>query len=192
MTYASDVLSAWDQARRLIKDHGYEYREVPFRLSSGPLSHDYIDGKRAIAAGERLRVVSKAMIDHATKHDMAFTHVGGLTMGADLLAGGITLTAGAEWFSVRKEPKKHGLQKWIEGSELGPAHRVLLVDDVVTTGRSIFKAYEKVREVRAEVIGVIPMVDRGEEAWQTFARLGVPYAPLLTYRDLGIDPVGQG
>ncbi len=134
MTYASDVLPVWDHALHLIKDYGYEYRDDPFRLSSGQLSHDYIDGKRAIAAGERLRVVSDAMIEHAKQQGMAFTHVGGLTMGADLLAGGIALMADAGWFSVRKEPK-----------------------------------------------------------WRTFAnRGGVPYAPLVTYGDLGIDPVGQG
>ena len=192
MTYASDVLPVWDHALHLIKDYGYEYRDDPFRLSSGQLSHDYIDGKRAIAAGERLRVVSDAMIEHAKQQGMAFTHVGGLTMGADLLAGGIALMADAGWFSVRKEPKGHGLRKWIEGSELGPDDRVLLVDDVVTTGSSILKAYEKVSEVGAVVIGVIPMVDRGEVAWRAFADLGVPYAPLVTYDHLGIGPVGQG
>ena len=159
------------------------------KLAGGQFSHDYIDGKLAIDTGSRLGVVSAAMIELARRQNMFFTHVGGLTMGADPLAHGIAMVADVGWFSVRKEPKPRGLEQWIEGSQLAHGHRVLLVDDVVTTGGSIKKAYDHVIEAGAQVIGVIPMVDRGETARHVFEGLGVPYAPLITYKDIGIDAV---
>lgn len=190
MTYAADIVPDWDEALRLIKTHGYVRRDEPFKLASGQLSHDYIDGKLAIDTGPRLRVVSTAMIKLARQRNMQFTHVGGLTMGADPLAHGIAIVADVGWFSVRKEPKPRGREQWIEGSQLSHGHRVLLVDDVVTTGGSIVKAYNRVIETGADVIGVIPMVDRGEVARRVFEDLGVSYAPLITYKDIGIVAVG--
>jgi len=190
MTHAANVLPAWYESVRLIKEHGHFYREEAFKLASGQYSHDYVDGKLAIDTGPRLRVVSTAMIELAQRQGMDFTHVGGLTMGADPLAHGIAIVAEVGWFSVRKEPKPRGREQWIEGSQLTQGDRVLLVDDVVTTGGSIVKAYERVISTGAEVIGVIPMMDRGEVARPVFADLGVSYAPLVTYKDIGIAPVG--
>src|SRR6266446_6419587 len=112
MTYATGVMPAWDHALHLIKTHGYERRDEPFRLASGQLSHDYIDGKFAVDHGERLEVVSVAMIQHAQGVGITFTHVGGLTMGADPLAISIALVAKCGWFSVRKERKPRGREQW--------------------------------------------------------------------------------
>jgi orotate phosphoribosyltransferase len=69
---------------------------------------------------------------------------------------------------------------------------VLLVDDVVTTGGSILKAYEHVIDVGAEVVAAVTLVDRGDVARADFEQRGVPYFPLVTYEDLDIDPVGRG
>ena len=193
MTYAADVPTAWEQALHLIKTRGLERREVPFRLASGQLSNDYIDGKRVVDNSEDLKgleIVCHAIVQLARRDGMNFTHVGGLTMGADALAIGISMVADPGWFSVRKEPKPRGHERWIEGSRIGPGDTVLLVDDVVTTGGSIKLAYDRAVETGAEVVGVIPMVDRGEVAGAMFAELGVPYTALVTYKDLGIDPVG--
>lgn len=101
------------------------------------------------------------------------------------------MITGKAWFSVRKEPKSRGLEQFIEGFRLRdhPGTRVLLVEDVVSTGGSVRKAYDKVIEAGAHVAGVIPMVDRGEVAAQLFAGLDVPYIPLVTYKDLGIEPI---
>lgn len=189
MTYAADIVPARDEALHLIKTRGYKHRDTPFKLASGQYSHDYIDGKLAIDTGSRLRVVSEAMIELARQQKMDFTHVGGLTMGADPLAHGIAIVADVGWFSVRKEPKPRGREQWIEGSQLGNGHRVLLVDDVVTTGGSIVLAYQRVVETGAQVVGVVPMVDRGEVARHRFEELAVSYAPLITYEDIGIAPV---
>jgi orotate phosphoribosyltransferase len=189
MTQAADVLTAWDLSLDLIRTRGYERRDEPFKLASGQWSHDYIDGKYTVDHGERLRIVSTAIVEVARVKTIAFTHVGGRTMGADPLATGISIVAGCGWFSVRKEPKPRGREQWIEGSRLQVGDTVLLVDDVVTTGGSILQAYDHVLETGARVTGVIPMVDRGDMAAALFADLGIPYAALVTYKDLGIDPV---
>ena len=179
----------WQAAFDLIRTRGYEHREEPFKLASGQLSHDYVDGKNAIDTGERLTVISRAVADLAAERGIEFDAVGGLTMGADPLAHGIAMVTGKAWFSVRKEQKQRGREQWIEGYRLEPGDRVLLVDDVISTGGSTKIAYDRVVQVGAVVTGVIPMVDRGDVATELFAGLGVPFAALVTYQDLGIVPI---
>jgi orotate phosphoribosyltransferase len=181
----------WQAAFDLIRTRGYERREQPFTLASGQLSHDYIDGKYAIDTGERLTVVSRAVADLAALRGIAFDAVGGLTMGADPLAHGIAMVTGAAWFSVRKEQKKRGREQWVEGTRLQPGTRVLLVDDVISTGGSTELALERIAPLDVTVTGVIPMVDRGDVAAGRFARRGVPFHALVTYRDLGIEPIAD-
>src|SRR4029077_5230423 len=175
----TDRPDTWQAAFDLIRTRGYERREEPFKLASGQLSHDYIDGKFAVDTGERLEIVSRAVADLAAQHGIEFDAVGGLTMGADALAHGVAMVTGKAWFSVRKEPKSRGLEQFIEGFRLRdhPGSRVLLVGDGVSTGVSVRKAYDRSLEAGAVVAGVIPMVDRGDVASRVFADLGVPYFP---------------
>src|SRR3954468_3501356 len=98
-TSSSGRPATWQAAFDLIRDRGYEHREEPFRLASGQLSHDYIDGKYAVDTGERLGVVSRAIADLAARNGIDFDAVGGLTMGADPLALGIAMVTGKAWFS---------------------------------------------------------------------------------------------
>jgi orotate phosphoribosyltransferase len=185
----TDRPESWQAAFDLIRTRGYEHREEPFRLASGQLSHDYIDGKYAIDTGERLMTVSRAVADLAARTGIEFDAVGGLTMGADPLAHGIAVVTGSAWFSVRKEQKQRGREQWIEGTRIEPGTRVLLVDDVISTGGSTEIAYDRVTAAGAVVTGVIPMVDRGDVAAARFAKRNVPFAALVTYTDLGIEPV---
>lgn len=182
-----------DQVRRelarLILDFGYERREEPFQLSSGGTSHDYIDAKRAIAKGSRFGLVAEAVQALAASHGVTFDAAGGMTMGADPIGVAVAMLMDVEWFSVRKAAKGHGRQRRIEGKEFKPGVRVLLVDDVITSGRSILDALDVLMEASAEVVLATTLVDRGEMASEEFARRGVLYEPLLTYRDLNIDPV---
>ena len=110
----------WQAAFDLIRTRGYERREEPFRLASGQLSHDYIDGKFAIDTGERMAIVSRAVADLAVASGIEFDAVGGLTMGADPLAHGVAMVTGKAWFSVRKEQKSRGREQWIEGTRIEP------------------------------------------------------------------------
>ncbi|WP_422743786.1 orotate phosphoribosyltransferase [Mycobacterium sp. WMMD1722] len=189
MVEPTDRPDSWQAAFELIRTRGYEHREEPFRLASGQLSHDYIDGKHAIDNGERLTTVARAMADVAARNGIEFDAVGGLTMGADSIAIGIAIVTGAAWFSVRKEQKQRGREQWIEGTRIEPGMRVLLVDDVISTGGSTAIAFDRVVAAGAVVAGVIPMVDRGDVAAELFAGRGVPFAALVTYRDLGIEPI---
>lgn len=172
---------------RLVRDRGYRHSSEGFQLASGQWSHDYIDGKLAISRGDDLAKVARRIV---AESPAGFNAVGGLTMGADAIAHAVAVVSGCEWFSVRKEPKGRGLNRWIEGTRLLGSHSVLLVDDVVTTGGSIIKAYDRVIEQGASVAAVMTLVDRGDVAAEEFRRRKVPYGALVTYRDLAIDPVG--
>jgi orotate phosphoribosyltransferase len=179
----------WQAAFELIRTRGHERREEPFKLASGQLSHDYIDGKYAVDNGERLTVVSRAVAELAAANGIEFDAVGGLTMGADPLAHGVAMVTGKAWFSVRKEQKQRGREQWVEGTRLAEGTRVLLVDDVISTGGSTALALDRIAPLGVVVTGVIPMVDRGDVAAELFADRDVPFVALVTYRDLGIEPI---
>jgi orotate phosphoribosyltransferase len=170
----------------LVRVTGYERRPDPFQLSSGGWSHDYVDGKFAIAAGGALREASQAVVD---LFGLSFESVGGPTMGADALAHGVAMVAGCSWFSVRKEPKGHGRRAWVEGARLGKGDRVLMVEDVVSTGASLLRAAEKVVDLGATVTAATALVDRSPEVAERFRRAGIDWQPLLTWSDLGIEPL---
>ncbi|MDT5097949.1 MAG: orotate phosphoribosyltransferase [Mycobacterium sp.] len=186
MTERSEL---WQSAFELIRTRGYEHRDEPFKLASGQLSHDYIDGKYAVDTGERLTVVSRAVAALAADKGIEFDAVGGLTMGADPLAHGVAMVTGKAWFSVRKEQKQRGREQWVEGTRLTEGTRVLLVDDVISTGGSTALAFDRIAPLGVVVTGVIPMVDRGDVAATLFAERNVPFVALVTYRDLRIEPI---
>jgi orotate phosphoribosyltransferase len=174
----------------LILKWGHERRDEPFQLSSAGFSRDYIDGKQATSEGERLKLVAEA-IDEVTRiAGVTFDAIGGPTVGADAIAVAVAITFSKGWFFVRKLQKEHGKQKLIEGRVLQPDTPVVLVDDVATTGGSILKALDAVAETGANVVMVIPLVDRGDITRPLVEGRGIKYEPLLTYEDLGIDPVG--
>ena len=176
----------------VVRSKGYLRLEQPVKLRSGGWSHDYIDGKRAFAAGDDLRLAATALIRLATEEGWTFDAVGGLTLGADPFAHAIAVLSGAPWFVVRKAEKDHGTQQRVEGTSLGAGVRVLLVDDTVTMGGSILQAFHAIRGTGATVAAATAIVDRGAATAAMFAELGVPYRALLTYADLGIAPVDGG
>ena len=171
-----------DAVRRLAVIHG----EV--RLASGRTADYYVDLRRVTLDGAAAPLVGRVM--RALVADWEFDAVGGLTLGADQFSHGVALVADKRWFVIRKQPKGRGTNQSVEGAALGPGVRVLLVDDVVTTGGSIQKAHAHVVESGADVVLATTLADRGEIAGRFFASMGVPYRPLLTYTDLGIPPVG--
>ena len=175
----------------LIRDKGLRSFDEPLQLSSGEYSRHFIDAKRALAGGADLRTACLAMVEIVAEAGIEFDAVGGLTLGADQFAHGVALVADKGWFVIRKQPKGHGTDQWVEGTVLGPGVRVLLVDDIVTTGGSIRKAHERVVAEGAEVVFAITTVDRGDVAGAYVAEHGVPYRPLLSYIDLGIPRVGD-
>jgi len=171
---------------QLVRSHGYEYRDPPFQLTSGGWSHDYVDGKHAIATGAGLRQASQAVIDLMGE---SFDAVGGPTMGADALAHGVALLSGSAWFSVRKEAKGHGRGAWVEGARLEDGDRVIVVEDVVSTGASLLRAVERIQELGVEVVAATALVDRSPSVAARVEAAGIRWAPLLTWADLDIEPL---
>lgn len=177
------------QLLEILREKGLSSLSKPIKLASGAWSADFIDGKRALARWSDLQVACQAIHQAVSDAGHSFDAVGGLTMGADAIAVGVAAVSNTQWFSVRKEPKKRGTKQLIEGAQIDTGWKVLLVDDVVTTGGSIVKAYDAVAGSGAEIVAAVTLVDRGDSARPYFERLGVDYLPMATYRDLEIEPV---
>ena len=180
-----------EQLIRVVAAKGLLELDEPVTLASGDRSRYFVDGKRALAAGDDLRLACEALVELARSAGIDFDAVGGMTLGADQFAHGIAMLTGCGWFVVRKAAKGRGTNRRIEGSELTPKTRVLLVDDVVTRGGSIQEAYNViVSETGAQVVGAVTLADRGTDAApKFFASIGIPYRPLLTHDDLGIPTI---
>jgi orotate phosphoribosyltransferase len=184
-----------DRRRELIeivRRNGVRRLDEPVVLASGELSRDFVDGKAALAKGSDLRVACEVLLERVHDLQVEFDAVGGLTMGADQFAHVVAVLADKQWFVVRKQPKGRGTNQLVEGAQVGEGMRVLLVEDVVTTGGSIQKAYDAIVALGAGVVGAVTLVDRGDVASAFFEERSVPYVALVTYRDLGIEPVGGG
>ena len=131
-----------EQLIRVVVAKGLLELDEPVTLASGDRSRYFVDGKRALAAGDDLRLACEALVELTRREGIDFDAVGGMTLGADQFAHGIAMLTGCEWFVVRKAAKGRGTNRRIEGSVLTPTTRVLLVDDVVTRGGSIQEAYK--------------------------------------------------
>ena len=167
-----------------LREHALIIGEVT--LTSGRKAQYYVDAKRAILLPEGFRALGELVAAEADR--VGATAVGGMTMGADPVACA-ALAAGAQVkaFFVRKDRKQHGLQRWIEGPELEPGERCLVVEDVVTTGGSTVQAIERVLEEGFEVAGVVSVLDRlagGGDAIMAAAGNGATYTPLATIDDV--------
>lgn len=161
-----------------------------FTLASGKKSKYYLDGKQITLHAQGLRLVCEGLIE--LMKDVPCDAFGGMTIGADPIVGGV-LTVAAEQqqslvgFLVRKEPKGHGTQKYIEGP-LEPGMKVVVIDDVVTTGGSSLLAVDRAVEFGCEVVMVVGIVDRMEGGAANFAGRKIPFRSLLSIEDFGIAP----
>jgi orotate phosphoribosyltransferase len=164
-----------------------------FTLASGRTSHYYVDGRKVTLSAEGAVQVGAGVIEQLMSRP-DITAVGGLTMGADPIVGATLALAGEaglghlRGFLVRKESKTHGTGKLIEGP-LEPGSTVAIVDDVATTGGSSLQAAMAVEAFGCKVGVVIVVLDRLEGAAAAFAARGLPFHPLLTIRDLGVEPL---
>jgi orotate phosphoribosyltransferase len=172
----------------LVRDRALKFGD--FTLASGKKAKYYLDGKQVTLDAKGLRLLSEGLLDLLA--DVPFDAVGGMSIGADPIVAGV-LTVAAErgrdlqGFLVRKEPKGHGTQRYIEGP-VQPGARVAIVEDVVTTGGSSIQAVERVKEFGATPVVVATIIDRLEGGRANFDKIGVELRSLLTIRDFGLEP----
>lgn len=165
--------------------------DQPFILTSGLTSGYYINGKKTCADPEGLFCLSRLILEHVK--DVPVDAIGGPTLGADPIVAGVSLLShlmgrNIPLFIVRKETKQHGTKQTVEGAEI-EGKKVVLVEDVVTTGGSVFKAVEIVKELGCEILDIIVIVDREQGGQEAFAKAGLSYSPLFKISDLLPDEV---
>ncbi len=155
-----------ERLKQIILERSFQWSdEAKFRLASGNWSHFYFNCKKTTMDPEGAHLVGRAIFQAV--RDRGIDGVGGLTLGADPMAAAAMHAAWdggrrIKQFVVRKQLKDHGSIRWIEGN-VEPGDKVIILEDVVTTGGSTIKAIERAREDGLDVRGVLVLVDREEE-----------------------------
>jgi len=167
-------------------------RRGAFRLASGREASFYLDAKQVVLDARGSMLVGRAILDLLRAHGPLPAAVGGMSIGADPVTSAVVTMAGVAGFDlrgfmVRKEPKDHGTKRYIEGP-VAPGEKVVIVEDVTTTGGSSLLAIDRAIEFGLVVERVVTVIDRLAGATATLAARGIPLDALVTIRDLGIEP----
>jgi orotate phosphoribosyltransferase len=180
-------MNALKELTSLVRKLSYEKRQV--KLVSGKMSDFYIDMKNTLLHPRGIWLVSQLISEKikAQNSKGAKIHgVGGLTMGADPIATGVSMMT-QDWkepvfaFYIRKEPKAHGTQQWVEGMKnFKKGDRVLIVEDVVTSGGSSLKSVERANMAGLDVVGIVTVVDRQEGGAENITKAGLAFEALVT------------
>ena len=177
-----------EQLLRHLLRKSFKHSKIPeFPLASGRFSDSYVDCKIALSDPEVRELVGELILQSLDPKSIDV--VGGLELGAYPVAIAVSdvcyrLTgAHLRVFIVRKEPKPHGLRKWVEG-EVHDGDRALIVDDVVTSGKSTLSAVEKAKSEGISVVKAVAVVDREEGGEALFRSERIPFEALVTLRQL--------
>ncbi len=171
----------------LIIEKAFKYSDTPsFTLASGKMSTYYIDCRKVTHSAEGKVLIGKIM--HEMIKALRIHAAGGLTMGADPIACALSYASFVQGspvasFSIRKEPKGHGLKKQVEG-DVREGDRVAIVEDVITTGGSTIKAIAAARNEGLDVVKVLALVDREEGGRSEIQKLVDDIEVLFTTSDL--------
>jgi orotate phosphoribosyltransferase len=177
------------KARLLKLLHKKSFKQSPdpvFRLSSGRTSPYYVDAKKTTLDPEGAYLTGKIIFQMI--RDLRADGIGGLTLGADPIAQAVAMISFIDKqpvpaFIVRKEPKGHGTQAWLEGN-LPDEARVVVVEDVVTTASSALKAIEKLKEAGHTVIKIVALLDRQEGGEENLTKAGYKLDAVFKLDDL--------
>ncbi len=173
----------------LILSRSFKFTKKPiFKLASGKKSNFYFNCKPTTLNPEGMFLIGNLLYG-LIKREKTWNvkAIGGLTLGADPVAAAVAYTSHIkgeplEAFVVRKEPKKHGTMLWIEGN-VKKGDRVLIVEDVLTTGNSTKEAIKRARQAGLKVMGVIVLIDRQEGGKKTIEAMGVPFIKALLTKE---------
>ena len=169
----------------LLCQKSFQYSEEPiFKLVSGRVSQYYVNCKPATLHPRGMYLIGHLVFDAIRNLDIAA--VGGLTFGADPIAVATAFASElngkpVKAFSIRKSQKDHGIIKWVEG-DLEPTQRVVIIDDVATTGGSTIKAIKRARSEGLDVVKAVILVDRQEGGLENI-RKHVPDVAAIITRD---------
>ncbi|WP_320665086.1 orotate phosphoribosyltransferase [Prochlorococcus sp. MIT 1223] len=151
------------------------YQKGDFTLSSGRKSIHYVNCKPVSLSGIGLNLISTLMLNYVEPEACA---VAGLTLGADPLVSGVSMAAAQvnrdlNALIVRKKPKGHGTESWIEGPLPPKGSLITILEDVVTTGQSSLKAVKPLSELGYSINKIVALVDRREGADLTISNAGL-------------------
>ncbi len=160
-----------------------------FVLSSGRESNYYLDGRVITLSPEGAYLVASIILGMAEGGN--FDAVGGPTLGADPIVGALAALSfvnkrPVKTFIVRKQAKEHGTQRQVEGPALKKGARVLLVDDVATSGKAIMEAKAALDKLGVIAEKAIVVVDRGEGAAENLAGAGLKLESIFKLADFGL------
>jgi len=164
-------------------------RKGKFVLSSGKESNYYLDGRVITLTPEGAYLVASIILKLIA--DKKVDAIGGPTLGADPIVGAIAALSHLKGipiktFIVRKSAKGHGTQRQIEGPSLKEASKVILVDDVATTGKALIEAKEALDKAGIEARTAIVIVDRCEGAKESLSQIGLKLESIFTIKDFGL------
>jgi orotate phosphoribosyltransferase len=170
---------------QLLCQKSFQYSEEPiFKLVSGRVSQYYVNCKPTTLNPRGMYLVGHLVFEAI--QDLDIVAVGGLTFGADPIAVATAFASELKGkpvkaFSIRKSQKDHGIIKWVEG-DLDPTQRVVIIDDVATTGGSTIKAIQRARSEGLVVVKAVILVDRQEGGLENI-REHVPDVTAIITRD---------
>lgn len=179
-----------DPLRSALRDHvlRHSVKFGEFTLKSGATSTWFLDTKQTACRPDGILAVADVALSLLSDD---ITAIGGLTVGADPVAYGVAAVAATRGrdlrsFTVRKESKDHGVTGRVAGA-LQAGDKVVITEDTVTRGTSLFEAVDVVRAFGAEPVLITVIVDRGTSCAAMAAAAGIRYEPMLTAADLGLS-----
>ncbi len=164
----------------------YAYVEGNFVLSSGAHSSYYINGKQVTLRAEGALVIGR-LLEQLLPEDTAA--VAGLTLGADPIVSAVSVVSAycdrpIPALIIRKQPKGHGTQAYIEGPKLEPGAKVVVLEDVVTTGGSALTAVERLQDAGYQVQQIIALVDREQGGKELYESKGLEFKAIFSIKEI--------
>lgn len=162
------------------------YKEGDFVLSSGQHSSYYINGKQVTLHPQGALAIGRLLLSSLP---LDTAGVAGLTLGADPIVSAVSIVSALEnrpipALIIRKEAKGHGTMAYIEGPSLPPGAKVVVLEDVVTTGQSALKAVERLKDAGYSVEQVMALVDRQQGGAELYESTGLKFQTLFTIQEL--------
>jgi orotate phosphoribosyltransferase len=178
---------------KILCEKSFKYTEEPsFKLVSGRMSQFYVNCKPTVLSPRGMFLTGHLVFEAI--RDLDVRGVGGLTFGADPVAVATAFASELNGnpihaFSIRKTQKDHGIIKWVEG-DLAPGDRVVIIDDVATTGGSTIKAIERAQSEGLEVVRAVILVDRQEGGLDNIRKV-IPDTKAIVTRDELMAAIGK-